>query len=171
MSEGKAVYTHSYNFPFKVVARAYLSKYPHPDLSHVESVDTLERYVDEQGVLHTTRVLSTSFLKFSSVAGFEQSTIDLTKSLISLRTRSLNYTSFARSYEECFYVEEGPDRTKFEIKGDLWIATGFGFLMSSALGTFCSNFKKGTSALEDIIQSKLSTAFMQTLAAVEALQK
>mmetsp|Transcript_19588 Transcript_19588/g.35955 ORF Transcript_19588/g.35955 Transcript_19588/m.35955 type:complete len:163 (-) Transcript_19588:3313-3801(-) len=153
MSEGTAEYTHLYNFPFKIVARAYLNKYPHPDLNHVESVDTLERYVDENGVLHTTRVLTTSFLKFSSVAGFEQSTIDLLKNLISLKTKSLNYTSFARSYEECIYMGEGPDKTKFEIRGDVWIATGFGFLMKSALNTFCANFKKGTEALEDIIQS------------------
>lgn len=158
MSKGAMEYTHYYNFPFNVVVRAYLNKYPHPDLSHVESVDTLERYVDEHGVLHTTRVLTTSFLKFTSVAGFERSTIDLQKRQVFLKTKSLNYTNFATTYEECSYTEEGPDITKFEIRGDLWVAIGLGFLIGSGLSTFKANFEKGTIALDDIIRSRSKAA-------------
>ena len=90
MSEKAFDISHLFNRPWILVCRAYLAKYPHPLLSHVESIDTLERYVDSEGRLISSRIMTSSFLKFSSIAGFEQSIIDPTNKTIHLSSNNLN---------------------------------------------------------------------------------
>ena len=64
--------SHTYQFSFKEVLKAYYRKYQDPRLSHVKKIDTFERYVDEKGQLVSTRLITTEFLIFSEMHVLER---------------------------------------------------------------------------------------------------
>lgn len=45
---------------WNVVTTALWLKYPNPKLSHVESVDTIDSYIDSNGNLRVKRILTTN---------------------------------------------------------------------------------------------------------------
>ena len=49
--------SNSYDFDFSTASFAYMNKYPNPFAKHVRSTDTLEQYVDENGMLRTTKLV------------------------------------------------------------------------------------------------------------------
>jgi hypothetical protein len=49
--------TFTYDHPWSTVTLAYFLRYPNPYATHVLASDILSRHVDEQGTLHTTRLL------------------------------------------------------------------------------------------------------------------
>ncbi|AOW03147.1 PRELI-like family-domain-containing protein [Yarrowia lipolytica] len=49
--------SHSYDHDFSTVSLAFFNRYPNPYASHVLAADTIERYVDTDGNLHTTRLI------------------------------------------------------------------------------------------------------------------
>lgn len=49
--------SNTYNHLFQTALYAYLNKYPNPFASHVLSSDTIERHVDSQGRLRTTKLV------------------------------------------------------------------------------------------------------------------
>ena len=154
MSKKEVEHTHLFNYPWEIVVRAYLGKYPHPRLSHVESIDTLERYVDEKGCLVTTRIITSSFLKFSSAVGLEQSYVDLSNKKLELFTQNITHTKFSCIEELCTYVPSG-DSTHYKLQGTISAGKGMGIFIGKLLSTVQSNFKKGTEVIEDIVQNKI----------------
>ncbi|CAG9317050.1 unnamed protein product [Blepharisma stoltei] len=157
MSENTIQLSHTFKQPWCMVARAYLAKYPHRKLSHVESVDTLERYVDEEGRLITTRILASSFMKFSSVFGFERSIIDPHKQSITLLTNNLTHRQFSTSREVCTYSVGENNTTNYVLQSTVIPAIGLGFLVGKLMNVVRGNFTKGTKVLEDIMHTKFNT--------------
>ncbi|CAO3612228.1 unnamed protein product [Mucor hiemalis] len=51
------MYSTTSTFQWQNVTLAFWLRYPNPFASHVLSVDVLDRYVDENGVLKTTRLV------------------------------------------------------------------------------------------------------------------
>ncbi|CCG82085.1 Protein ups1 homolog [Taphrina deformans PYCC 5710] len=47
----------TYDHPWSTVTLAYFLRYPNPHARHVLASDVIDRYVDEQGCLHSTRLL------------------------------------------------------------------------------------------------------------------
>lgn len=47
----------TYNYDFRTTSVAYLNRYPNPFAKHVLSSDTIDSHVDQQGRLHTTRLV------------------------------------------------------------------------------------------------------------------
>lgn len=154
----------NYNFrrPWELVCRAYLAKYPHPLLSHVESLDTLERYVDDNGCLVTCRVMTSSFLKFSSIAGFEQSVIDPKNKTIYLNSNNLTHRNFTSSNEICRYSVLDENTTFYALSYNISVATGLGLLIGPLLKTIKGNFNKGIQVLEEIMKNKFGAPLMQS---------
>jgi hypothetical protein len=155
MSEREVQHSYTFRQPWRVVARAYLAKYPHPKLSHVESVDTLERYVDQDGNLVSTRILISSFMKFSSVAGLEQSVVDPKAQSITLFTRNLSYTSYSLSKEWCSYIAKEENYTEYILRAKVKASRTLSLLMSPLMSTIAGNFRKGTKVLEDIMYNRM----------------
>ncbi|KAI9333219.1 PRELI-like family-domain-containing protein [Zopfochytrium polystomum] len=48
----------TYDYPWSTVTQAIWQKYPNPFAAHVLSSDVIDRYVDENGVLHSTRLFT-----------------------------------------------------------------------------------------------------------------
>ena len=158
MSEKTLEISHSFNKPWQWVCRAYLAKYPHPMLSHVESIDTLERYVDSEGRLITIRVLTSSFLKFGSVAGFEQSIIDPKTKTIRLSSHNLTHRNFSSSTEVCNYSVVDENTTLYTLSYRIKVAFGLGIFISPLMKTIHNNFNKGISVLDEIMKNKFENA-------------
>ena len=55
--------TFQYDHPFETVTLAVFMKYPNPFASHVLASDVIERFIDSNGCLHTSRL----FLKEGAV--------------------------------------------------------------------------------------------------------
>lgn len=49
--------TSTYNHDFATASLAFLNRYPNPYSSHVLSVDTVSQRVDENGILHQTKLI------------------------------------------------------------------------------------------------------------------
>ncbi|OMJ75604.1 hypothetical protein SteCoe_25222 [Stentor coeruleus] len=154
----------SYNFerPWDLVCRAYLAKYPHPLLSHVETLDTLERYVDDNGCLVTCRVMTSSFLKFSSVAGFEQSVIDPINKTIYLNSNNLSHRNLNSSNEICRYSVVDDKTTLYTLSYKINVAPGLGLLIGPLINTIKGNFNKGIQVLEEIMRNRFGGPLLQT---------
>ena len=52
---------YTFNSPWEKTCHAAMNKYPNPFNPAVEAIDVLQRKVDDQGVLHSRRLLSTSW--------------------------------------------------------------------------------------------------------------
>lgn len=154
MSDKYLEIRHIFSRPWLCVCRAYLAKYPHPLLSHVESLDTLERYVDSEGRLITTRVLTSSFLRFSSIVGFEQSVIDLAKQTIYLCSNNITHQSFALTTEVCNYSVGENDTTVYTLNYTAKISTGLGIFWGPLMNKIRENFNKGAGVLEEIMTKR-----------------
>ena len=156
MAEKEFKISYKFNWCWEVVCRAYLAKYPHPLLSHIESIDTLERYVDSDGKLVTSRILTSSFLSFSSIVGFEQSVIDPINKTIYLNSNNLSHRSFSASNEICKYSVSSENETLYELSYKIRTAFGFGIFISPLLNTISKNFEKGINVLEDLIVNRFT---------------
>lgn len=155
MSEQHLHLSHTFNYPWRVVARAYLCKYPHRKLSHVESVDTLERYVDGEGRLVTTRILLSSFLRISNIIGHEESVVDLESQTICLKTTNATHQHLAATVETCEYRADNEHSTLYELKATVVPTFGMGLFVGFLFKTIQGNFLKGRKVLEDIIVNQL----------------
>lgn len=96
------------------VTQAHWEKYPNDHSAHIVSVDTIDRYVDENGVLHTERLLSgkQKIPKFlakifkSDVAYFHEiSTLDPKTNVLHAETVNLSFSNL-------ILIEEGLTLTK-----------------------------------------------------------
>ncbi|KAK9449571.1 PRELI-like family-domain-containing protein [Limtongia smithiae] len=112
----KSVYTHNYDF--NTFSIAYFLRYPNPFATHVISVDTLDRHVDEQGRLHTRRLvikrgklpnwcralLSSSNINISESMIVETSIIDPKRQIIQSETKNVDFTKIMRVIETATYT-------------------------------------------------------------------
>lgn len=168
MSEDRIELNYVFRNPWPIVARAYLGKYPHPKLSHVESVDTLERYIDAQGRLVGTRVITSSFLKFSQCAGLERSLIDAEKQEITLETENINYTSLAKTVEVCRYrAGTDPNTTIYTLSSTITCSWATAIFLKPLLSMVRTNFGKGTKVLESIMHQRFGIPYFASTAEFE----
>ncbi|CAK4081435.1 unnamed protein product [Aphanomyces euteiches] len=110
---------HVYPYSWDVVTRAFWNKYPNAKLAHVERVDVLSRYIDNEGRLHTARLAKCTqnnmpswavkiLGKFSYV--YEETICDPVAKTLLLKSTNLSYRSVATVHETCFYQPAaGPD--------------------------------------------------------------
>lgn len=155
MTEKTFEIVYQFKSPWVLVCRAYLAKYPHPRLSHVETVDTLERYVDDNGRLITSRIMTSSFLSFASIEGFEQSIIDPNAKTIFLNLNNLSHRNLSASNEICKYFMQDEQTTLYTLSYKIKLAFGLGLLIDPLMGTVKKNFEKGTQVLEEIILDRV----------------
>lgn len=154
MSERSFEFSYVFSSPWATVCRAYLAKYPHPLLSHVETIDTLERYVDEEGRLITYRIMTSSFLSFSSIEGFEMSIIDPVAKTIYISTNNMSHRNFTKSNEICRYSAKDDQSTNYNISYKLNVIFGLGIFIDTLIATVKKNIEKGTTVIEDIISKR-----------------
>lgn len=94
--------------PWSKTTMAVFQKYPNPFANHVLSADVIERYVDAQGVLHSTRL----FLKRGILPAWARRLFKVTEayvlehSTVNLKTRTMTTTTQNLCHRNLMVVRE-----------------------------------------------------------------
>ncbi|XP_074940743.1 PRELI domain containing protein 3A isoform X1 [Phalacrocorax aristotelis] len=157
--------------PWDTVIKAAMRKYPNPMNPCVVGVDVLDRSLDNQGRLHSHRLLSTEWglpnivkaiLGTSRTLTYieEHSVVDPVEKKMELCSTNITLTNLVSVDERLVYTPhpENPEKTVLTQEA---IITVKGISLSSYLeslmaNTISSNARKGRDALEWVI-SKLNT--------------
>lgn len=100
---------YSYNSDFYTTSVAYLNRYPNPYAKHVLSSDTLGTSVDDQGRLHTTRlVVKTGLLPdfIKPILGHKLESWIIEKAVIDPKTQTVHAYSANVDHRKFVKVEE-----------------------------------------------------------------
>ncbi|XP_064363248.1 PRELI domain containing protein 3A [Dromaius novaehollandiae] len=162
---------HVFGHPWDTVIKAAMRKYPNPMNPCVVGVDVLHRSLDNQGRLHSHRLLSTEWGLPSIVKAIlgtsrtltyikEHSVVDPVEKKMELCSTNITLTNLVSVDERLVYTPhpENPEKTVLTQEA---IITVKGISLSSYLeslmaNTISSNARKGRDALEWVI-SKLNT--------------
>ncbi|NXR24569.1 PLD3A protein, partial [Cinclus mexicanus] len=160
-----------YRHPWDTVIKAAMRKYPNPMNPCVVGVDVLDRSLDNQGRLHSHRLLSTEWGLPSIVKAIlgtsrtltyieEHSVVDPVEKKMELCSTNITLTNLVSVDERLVYTPhpENPEKTVLTQEA---VITVKGISLSSYLeslmaNTISSNARKGRDALEWVI-SKLNT--------------
>ncbi|KAF4038842.1 PRELI-like family [Phytophthora infestans] len=175
---------HEYPFHWDVVTRAFWNKYPNERLAHVERVDVLDRCLDSQGRLVTTRLAKVTQKNLPgwvrSALGdctyvFEETTCDPQRKQLVLKSTNLSLRSVATVEETCVYSVHPDDAQKTLYEAEAKV-TAFVPLLSQKLEKFsvsrgAETAAKGIRAVEeicnDIFQGTFQPAFCETVDAAK----
>ncbi|NWH76041.1 PLD3A protein, partial [Piaya cayana] len=174
----------SYRHPWDTVIKAAMRKYPNPMNPCVVGVDVLDRSLDNQGRLHSHRLLSTEWGLPSIVKAIlgtsrtltyieEHSVVDPVEKKMELCSTNITLTNLVSVDERLVYTPhpENPEKTVLTQEA---IITVKGISLSSYLeslmaNTISSNARKGRDALEWVI-SKLNTELEELKSTREGLK-
>ncbi|NXW29674.1 PLD3A protein, partial [Phaetusa simplex] len=155
-----------YRHPWDTVIKAAMRKYPNPMNPCVVGVDVLDRSLDNQGRLHSHRLLSTEWGLPSIVKAIlgtsrtltyieEHSVVDPVEKKMELCSTNITLTNLVSVDERLVYTPhpENPEKTVLTQEA---IITVKGISLSSYLeslmaNTISSNARKGRDALEWVI--------------------
>ncbi|NXI25726.1 PLD3A protein, partial [Sterrhoptilus dennistouni] len=173
-----------YRHPWDTVIKAAMRKYPNPMNPCVVGVDVLDRSLDNQGRLHSHRLLSTEWglptivkaiLGTSRTLTYieEHSVVDPVEKKMELCSTNITLTNLVSVDERLVYTPhpENPEKTVLTQEA---IITVKGISLSSYLeslmaNTISSNARKGRDALEWVI-SKLNTELEELKSARDGIK-
>ncbi|ODQ66456.1 MSF1-domain-containing protein [Nadsonia fulvescens var. elongata DSM 6958] len=127
---------HNYDFNFATVSLAYFIRYPNPFASHVLSDDTIERFVDAEGKLHSTRIIYKQgklprfvrpFLK--KVGGtwiLEKSIINPQTCEMQTWTSNLDHRRILQVHESAHYKSKSLNAPSTSVRYDVSFSSNFG---------------------------------------------
>uniref|UniRef100_A0A8D0H8V3 PRELI domain containing 3A n=1 Tax=Sphenodon punctatus TaxID=8508 RepID=A0A8D0H8V3_SPHPU len=164
---------HVFGHPWDTVIKAAMRKYPNPMNPSVVGVDVLDRGLDNQGRLHSHRLLSTEWGLPSIVKAIlgtnrsltyikEHSVIDPVEKKMELCSTNITLSNLVSVDERLVYTPH-PENPEMTVLTQEAIITVKGVSLSSYLeslmaSTISSNARKGREALEWVI-GKLNTEF------------
>ncbi|KAK1796281.1 hypothetical protein P4O66_009352 [Electrophorus voltai] len=163
LSQGINVWCH----PWETVTKAAMQKYPNPMNPSVFGVDVLNRTVDQQGRLHSKRLLSTEWGLPSIVRSIignartctyvqEHSLVDPKEKTLELQSANITFTNMVSVDERLIYRPHPDDPEKtvltqeaiISVKG-VSLSSYLEGLMASSIST---NAGKGREAMEWVIR-------------------
>ncbi|KAL4655760.1 PRELI domain containing protein 3B [Arapaima gigas] len=158
---------HIFNHPWETVTKAAMQKYPNPMNPSVFGVDVLDRQVDAQGRLHSSRLLSAEWGLPSIVKSLigttrtctyiqEHSVVDPKEKVFELKSTNLTFTNMVSVDERLVYRPHPQDPDKTVLTQEALI-TVKGVSLSSYLeglmaNTISTNAGKGREAMEWVIR-------------------
>ncbi|KAM4582359.1 PRELI domain containing protein 3B isoform 1-T2 [Fundulus diaphanus] len=115
---------HIFNHPWEMVTKAAMQKYPNPMNPNVVGVDVLDRHVDQQGRLHSKRLLSTEWGLPSIVKALignvisctyiqESSIVDPKERALELQSSNITFTNMVSVDERLTYKPHPEDPEKY----------------------------------------------------------
>ncbi|XP_058946514.1 PRELI domain containing protein 3B [Pocillopora verrucosa] len=155
---------HIFNHCWDRVTQAVWRKYPNDLNPNVKTMDVLERHVDEQGQLHTTRLVGTEGFLPSWVCNmigvdnlcyaYEHSVVDPVKKTMTMTSRNVTLSGWADVDETVTYTQD-QEVNKTRLTQDAVIKV-FGvsfkdYCESLIKNTMASNASKGREAMEMVI--------------------
>ncbi|XP_020392362.1 PRELI domain containing protein 3B-like [Stegostoma tigrinum] len=158
---------HVFNHPWETVFKAAMQKYPNPMNPCVVGVDVLDRRVDDQGKLHSQRLLSTEWGLPSVVKSLigasrtrtyvhEHSVVDPVKRTMELRSANITLTNLVSVDERLEYKPHPQDPEKTILTQEAIISVK-GVSLSSYMegimaNSISANANKGREAMEWVIR-------------------
>ncbi|KAM4582361.1 PRELI domain containing protein 3B isoform 2-T3 [Fundulus diaphanus] len=158
---------HIFNHPWEMVTKAAMQKYPNPMNPNVVGVDVLDRHVDQQGRLHSKRLLSTEWGLPSIVKALignvisctyiqESSIVDPKERALELQSSNITFTNMVSVDERLTYKPHPEDPEKTILTQEAIISVK-GVSLSSYLegvmaNTISTNAGKGREAMEWVIR-------------------
>lgn len=156
--------SHTFGRSFDTVTIAFFNRYPNPYASHVLSIDTLSRHVDEEGKLVSTRLIKKMgklpnwvkpFLgKITESWIIEHSVVDTKKGVMLTYTRNLDHTKIIK-VEEYQRFEKDGDNT--HVKSMVKFSSGFGIGIRNRIESwshqkFDENIKKSRQGMAFVME-------------------
>uniref|UniRef100_A0A3Q0SZV1 PRELI domain containing 3B n=1 Tax=Amphilophus citrinellus TaxID=61819 RepID=A0A3Q0SZV1_AMPCI len=158
---------HIFNHPWETVTNAAMQKYPNPMNPSVFGVDVLNRGVDTEGRLHSTRLLSTEWGLPSlakSMFGVtrtctyvqEHSVVDPKEKIFELQSTNISFTNLVSVDEKLTYKPHPQDPEKTVLTQEALISVKGVSLSNHLEGlmakTISVNASKGREAMEWVIR-------------------
>lgn len=115
--------SHTFNHPWSTVSQAFWRKYPNEYQRGVEGTDVIERFVSEDGKLHSKRIIISnwdipSFMKVfvsdTRAYAVEYSIVDPIAKTLTLRSQNINAEFFFLMKEKVVYSAADDDSTQLK---------------------------------------------------------
>lgn len=158
---------HIFNHPWETVTKAAMQKYPNPMNPSVFGVDVMDRSVDTEGRLHSTRLLSTEWglpALAKSMFGVtrtctyvqEHSVVDPKQQTFELQSTNISFTNLVSVDEKLTYKPHPQDPEKTVLTQEALISVKGVSLSNHLEGlmakTISVNASKGREAMEWVIR-------------------
>ncbi|CAR26133.1 hypothetical protein ZYGR_0E01160 [Zygosaccharomyces rouxii] len=158
---------HVFNNDFNTVSLAFFNRYPNPYASHVLSIDTLSRELDNDGKLHTTRLIKKAgklprwvkpFLgRISESWIIEFSIVDPRQSTMRTYTRNLDHTKIIQVEEYTTYEQAKQNVRSTSCASQVKFSSGFNVGIRSKIedwsrSRFDENIKKSRLGMVFVMQ-------------------
>ncbi|KAI8899493.1 PRELI-like family-domain-containing protein [Globomyces pollinis-pini] len=141
-----------YNHNWNAVTLALWKKYPNPFAAHVLAVDVIDRHIDENGIIHTTRLFlkkgkmpawGAKLLNISEAYILETSTVDPKRKEMTVKTKNLSHKKILL-VEECQTIRPTlNNNTDISTEVRIISNTSFFSLRSRIEGWGLNRFKQG----------------------------
>lgn len=180
---------HKFGHSWEKVVEAALRKYPNPESKNVCGTDVYDRHVDNDGKLHSKRLItsmwSNSYTEWmSKLTGFdltktlyaiEYSVVDPAKKTYELTSRNYNFLDYIVVEEKLVYTPHPVDSNSTLLKQQWHVNCknlSFSSFFENAMGTTMkNNAKKGRMGMEYVIkQVKEEVERFASSNAVEGMQ-
>ncbi|ODN03918.1 Protein slowmo [Orchesella cincta] len=156
---------YTFNHPWDKVVQAAWRKYPNPMNPAVASIDVLDRTVDEKGVLHTHRILSSKWgipAWVQNIMGSpnimysnEKSEVDPNNKTMVLKSRNITFCSNIAVDEHLVYAPHPNDPAKTLLKQEAVVLVKgvplSSYMESLLTTTISTNANKGRQAMNWVI--------------------
>jgi len=157
--------SHTFQHPWETVVQATWRKYPNPMNPNVEGMDVIDRNVDKKGVLHSHRLMITTWAMPGWVAKIvgmpencyisEHSAVNAQQKTMTLKSRNLTLANFITVDEHLVYKQhpENPQETLLQQEAVVHIqgVPMTDYLEGVVFGNISSNAHKGRQAMEWVI--------------------
>lgn len=140
------IYDHSWS----TVTLAYFLRYPNPHARHVLATDVIDRHIDSNGCLHSTRLLlkkgklpawGARILNISETYILEKSMVDPIGRIMRTESRNLDHTRVLKVIESQVMTDLGGGRHEDELVGRTQVKTEA--CMISTIPSFVGNKIEG----------------------------
>ncbi|RKP39611.1 PRELI-like family-domain-containing protein [Dimargaris cristalligena] len=138
--------THDYEHPWSRVTVAFWLRYPNPFAAHVLSTDVIDRHVDPNGVLHTTRLIlkrgnvprwARSFMKHNEAFILEQSHIDpATRTMVSVSKNISHKRAMVIEETQTYTVAPTDPNHRTRVKYEVRFLSNLGWGLTSKIESF-----------------------------------
>ncbi|GAB5591217.1 hypothetical protein Unana1_06117 [Umbelopsis nana] len=160
-------HTFAYDHPWENVSYAFWLRYPNPFASHVVCADVIDRSINEDGVLTTTRLVLKKgklpkwfpkhFVKNSEAYVIEESLVDPKSMRMVTRTRNLTHVRIMQVEETQTITPHPVNADMTSVKTEARIISKFGWGMASRIelfgeSNFANNAAKARQGMKHILQ-------------------
>ena len=156
---------HVFGHNWETVVQSQFRKYPNPHNNNVLGTDVVDRHVDEQGKLHSHRIITSDWRLAPWVQrligvnrecyAHEYSTVDPQSRLMQMKSVNLTFCSFVTMKEQMSYSPHPQDPQKTLLRQETSVLVQgvplTSYMESLILSTVSANASKGRSAIDWVV--------------------